>query len=358
VDPPTVADVVPAASEAPPVAVEGPAAAPAPATAPAAVALAPTASDPGSSIVAGELYWLDELTPGPGEEERPTVLIEAGPAPRPIGPVVAHAEVHGGRLAFRELDVAPPARESAVVARGATLCETPIVRARRLHATSLHVDDRTGVETERPGTSYLAYELERCEDGQMAVLGVPLAQVRSHLLERDAMTAPAPPGLIELVRTSDEEASGSELAMADFRMLALPRAETTLVTGAMTWVVRDGRVLNAPFRGNPSVALEAGPRVFFVLDSEFDSWVSPLECFYPTYDAGSCVVIDESGTPANVRATPSGRGAVLTTVARGNTVTADDHVGSWFHLRTSPPGWAHASGLRCAPLPRHPAPCP
>ena len=157
------------------------------------------------------------------------------------------------------------------------------------------------------------------------------------------------------VRDQDE-AYASRVAAADFRVLELPHLGVTVVAGAMAHLVRDGRRLNERWGGDLDVLIEAGGRAFFEVSSPSDGWSSSLDCFYPTLDVGSCDVVDASGTPTNVRAGPSGRTAVLTTVSSGTSVPADDHVGSWYRLLTTPPGWAHESAVRCT-LPPAARPC-
>jgi len=288
------------------------------------------------------------------------VLVEVEDAPRPAGPVIAYAETHHSHWEFRELGAVSPTHSSAVLVdshgTGNGLCEASVSRVRHLHATSVYEE---GEDTETPEveTTFLAFEIAGCLVGELAVLGVPLAEMSVRSLDRRSLSERAPVELVDLVREQDYEAYGERVAAADFRMLELPRHGITVVSGALAWVIRDGRVLHERFGGAPRAIVEAGPRVFFSVDSPSEGWSSALDCFSPTHDAGSCEVVDESGTPANVRAAPSGRAAVVTTVTRGTTVAADDHIGSWYRLLTTPRGWAHESGLRCTELPLHPPPC-
>lgn len=292
------------------------------------------------------------------------MLVQIEPATRPEGPVVAYAETHHSHWEFRELEVlaAPPYPTAVIVSytgRSIGLSECPIRTARRLHAQSTN-DDETeedGSPMEGLATTFLALELGECESGLLAVVGVPLADVSAHRLAREALSERAPLELVDLVRDGDMVYGDTRVAAADFRALSLPQYNITIVSGENAWVIRDGRVLNDPSGGFPSFVVAAGPRAFFEVDVPSESWSTALDCFHPTYDAGSCEVIDASGTPANVRAAPSGRAAVVTTVAQGTTIAADDHIGSWYRLLTTPAGWAHESGLRCTQLPRHPAPC-
>lgn len=292
------------------------------------------------------------------------MLVQLEAAARPEGPVVAYAETHHSHWEFRELEVLPaPPHPTAVVVeytgRSIGLSECPIARARRLHAQSISEDE--GEEGEAPmegmESTFLALELGECAAGLMAVVGVPLTSVSAHPLRREALTERAPVELVDLVRDQDMAFDGTRVAAADFRMLSLPQYDIEIVTGAFAWLIRDGRVLNEPNGAFPSFIVEAGSSAFFEVDVPSEGWSTSLDCFHPTYDAGSCEVIDATGTPTNVRAAPSGRAAVVTTVTQGTTIAADDHVGSWYRLLTTPPGWAHESGLRCTELPRHPAPC-
>ena len=289
-----------------------------------------------------------------------TILVEAPSQPAPSGPVVAYAETHHSYWAFRWIeDVSVPSPTAVVVSTypAVTVCDVPLVRARRLHATSMY-EESDGTEVASGERTFLALELGRgCPGGDLAVVGVPLAAVAARDLDRGSVTEPSTLELADLIREEDD-AYGGRVPAADVRVLPLPAHDVTLVRGALTFLVRDGLLLRERFGGNPSVMVDAGSRLFFWVESPSDSWSAPLECFHPTYDAGSCEVIDESGTPTNVRGGPSGRSAVVATLSRGATVAADDHVGSWFRVRTTPPGWVHESGVRCTELPLHAAPCP
>ncbi len=355
--PPTVAERAPATPSSPTSSGNPPATAAAPPSTPQAAPEA-SASPVARSVAFGDVYELSSSRYAAGQA---TVLVETEATPRPAGPVIAYAETHHSHWEFREVGALDMTYTTAVLvsSRGTTisLCEATVTRARHLHATSVYEDDDGG-ETPAPETTFLAFEVEGCREGMLAVLGVPRGEISSRTLDRRSLSEPAPLELVDLVREQDYEAFGERVAAADFRMLSLPRHDITIVSGAIAWVVRDGRVLQERFGGFPTTLIEAGPLVAFTVDSVSESWSSALRCFAPTYDAGSCEVIDESGTPANVRAAPSGRAAVVTTVTRGTTVAADDHVGSWYRLLTTPSGWAHESGLRCTELPRHPAPCP
>lgn len=314
---------------------------------PSAPPIAPEAPPP-VAVVGGDVH---ELSPERYNDGHFTLLVQVADAPRPEGRVVAYTELHHAYWAFRELEVlasSPYASAVTVSHRDnqLTRCEAPIRRARRLHAALISDDDGA----EGPQTTFLALELTGCPQADLAVAGVPLADVSAQALSRTQLTEHAPLELVDLVLGRDT-IYGEGVAAADFRMLALPAYNLQIVVGENAWLLREGRVLSLP--ENPTYIVQAGPRAFFWLESPSDSWSASLDLAQPAYDPGSCEVIDASGTPMNVRAAPSSRSAVVTTVTRGTTVAADDQTGSWYRLLTTPPGWAHASGLRCTELPVH-----
>ena len=334
--PPTVAPVV-TVPEAPTPPIPPPSAPP----------IAPEVA-PRVGVVGGDVH---ELSPERYDDGHFTLLVTVGDAPRPAGRVVAYTELHHAHWEFREIEVlaaSPYASAVTVSHRDSRLtrCEAPIRRARRLHATLISDDDGA----EGPQTTFLGLEFTGCPHADLAVAGVPLADVSAQSLARTQLAEHAPLELVDLVLGRDA-IYGEAVAAVDFRMLALPAYNLQIVVGENAWLIREGRVLS--FSGNPTYIVQAGPRAFFWLDSPSDSWSAPLDFAHPAYDPGSCEVIDTSGTPTNVRAAPSGRSAVVTTVTRGTTVAADDQTGSWYRLLTTPPGWAHASGLRCTELPVH-----
>jgi hypothetical protein len=63
--------------------------------------------------------------------------------------------------------------------------------------------------------------------------------------------------------------------------------------------------------------------------------------------AGACVVADASGSPLNVRDSPSTRAAVVGTLPNASSVTTDETSGRFRHLTTPLVGWAWADNLRC-----------
>lgn len=153
----------------------------------------------------------------------------------------------------------------------------------------------------------------------------------------------------EGVRHVDDDAYGRGPLPSDaFRMVEIPAHGVTIVVGNLAWVVRDGVVLTAG--ADPIVVIEAGPLLLFLLQSASEEEVGSLAAFGPHHVPRECEVIDDSGSAMNVRAGPRGNATVITSVPAGTRVTANDMSGSWFHVATSPPGWAHQRGLRCDPL--------
>jgi len=96
--------------------------------------------------------------------------------------------------------------------------------------------------------------------------------------------------------------------------------------------------------------IEAGPLLLVELQSASEEWLGSITDFVPRHAPRECEVIDDSGSAMNVRAGPRGNATVVTTLTAGTRITANATSGSWFHLASTPPGWAHQSGLRCAPL--------
>jgi hypothetical protein len=316
-------------------------------------AVPPAAPAPSVNVEHGEVHYVARRRWGAGTA---TVLLEAPDAPRPEGPVVGYAETHHSYWAFREIAVEPPPTSPIVLVQtypSFATCETRARRARRLHGT--HLAEEGGADEEFAQATFLALEIAGCE-GSMALLGVHAAGVTSHRLDGSFITDPAPVELVDLVREADS-AYGAPPAAADYRMLVLPQLDLTLVRGRLTHVVRDGRRWNERWGGDLDHLIEAGGMAFFAVSSVAEDWSSSLDCFYPTHAAGTCEITDPSGTPTNVRGGPSGRSPVVTTVSAGVTVPADDRVGSWFHVRTTPAGWVHESAVRCAELVRQDSPC-
>ena len=350
-DPPPASTPLPSPAPAAP-APETPAPAPAAPPAPVPAPVAPPASPP----VLGELHV---LSPDRwGDEEGPSaVLVEVPTAPRPEGPVVGYAQIHHAAWAFRELGVEPLPSAPIVVVDSypaSAVCETGVIRVRRLHAVVLSDD---APDEELGEATFLAYDLAGCPTGHLALVGARAAEVTAWQLDRAHLTEPAPIELVDLVREADG-VYGTELPAAEFRMLALPQLDITVVAGELAHVVRDGRVWRERSGGDLGLLVEAAGHGFFEVSSPSEGWVSRLDCFAPTYGVGACEVTDPSGTPTNVRGGPSGRSAVLTTLSLGATVPADDRVGSWFHVRSTPPGWVHESAVRCTDLPPPPGSCP
>jgi hypothetical protein len=314
----------------------------------------PAAPTPSANVMFGSVHL---VAPRRWADGPHTVLIELPDAPQPSGPVVGTAELHHAYWSFREIAVEPTPTEPVVVVqtypRIAT-CEGHVRRARRLHATLRSDDDPSW--TGEP-TTFLALELADCLEGGTAIVGVPIAEVTVRSLRRTALPDPVPVELVDLVRDADSM-YGAPPAAADYRMLVLPNLGITIVAGSLAHVVRDGRRWSERWGGDLDVLIEAGGHAFFEVSSVADGWASSLDCFHPRFVPGSCEVTDASGTPTNVRSGPSGRSPVVTTTTTGTTLTADDHVGSWFHVRTTPPGWVHESAVRCTELAETPQPCP
>lgn len=317
--------------------------------------VAPAAPAPAANVSYGDVYIVGRRRWGDGPF---TALVEVPPEPRPSGPVVGYAETHHSFWEFRALaeeTVGPAPIVLVQTYPTDDVCEASVRRARRLHAT--HVADESGAREEFGEETFLALEYEPCNHGTMAIVGVSASDVHVRPVHREALTDPAPVELVDLVRDSDREWADPPAA-ADYRMLVLPELDLTIVAGNQPFVIRGGRRLNERWGGFPTRLIEAAGHVFFEVGSVSEDWTSSLDCFYPTYLAGTCEVTDASGTPTNVRGGPSGRSPVVTTVTTGATLTADDHVGSWFHVLTSPPGWVHTSAVQCGELPPAPQPCP
>ena len=295
-----------------------------------------------------------ELSPDrSGDDGVRTVLVEVAPVPRPSGPIVAFAPIHHGWLAMREIATEPTPDVPIVVvdAQRLSRCETRARRARRLHSVTTAEDGEEGLEA-----TYLALELEGCPRGLSAAVGARPDDVVATRLTRSEFREPAPIELVDLVRETDAEYADPPAA-ADYRVLALPAVGITIVVGNQAHVIRDGRELHDRWGGSPETVVAVGGRAFFELSSPSDGWSSRLECFHPSYLEAPCEIVDPSGTPTNVRAGPSGRSPVLTTLEPGARPSADDHVGSWFHVTTTPAGWVHESAIRCPALPAAPRAC-
>lgn len=343
----------------------------APAPAAASTSAAPSTSEPTSAlratapsptpspveplsrpgILVGEVV---ELAPdSSGEDGIRTLLIELPSEPRPPGPIVAYAPIHHGTLAMREIATESTPDAPIVVVDTADLgrCDTHARRARRLHAVTTTEEGEDGLET-----TYLALELEACPSGMLAAVGARSDNVVGMHLTTTEVTDPAPLELVDLVRESDS-AYADPPAASDYRVLDLAAMGVTIVIGNQAHVIRDGRELHERWGGSPENVVVVGGTLLFEMASPSEGWTSRLECFHPTYLAAECEIIDSSGTPTNVRAAPSGRSEVRMTLERGARPSADDHVGSWFHVTTTPAGWVHASAIRCPELPRAPRTC-
>lgn len=67
----------------------------------------------------------------------------------------------------------------------------------------------------------------------------------------------------------------------------------------------------------------------------------------PGGSAEGCVVHDESGTPLNVRAEPSGRAAVVGTLANDTLVRVLESRGPWRRIDGPPGGWVWNEAVVC-----------
>lgn len=316
--------------------------------------VAPAGVAPAANVTYGEVYVISGSRWGGGPR---SVLIEVPDAPQPAGPVVGTAELHHAHWSFREIAVEPIPTDPVVVVQTYPViatCEAHVRRARRLHAALRSDDDPSWVGEP---TTFVALELADCPEGGTAVVGVPRAEVTVRSLRRSELTDPVPVELVDLVREADGE-YGAPPAAADYRMLVLPGLDITIVVGSLAHLVRDGRRFDARWEGDLDALIEARGHVFFEVSSPSDDWTSSIDCFAPRFVPGACEVTDASGTPTNVRGGPSGRSPVVATTSTGTSLPADDHVGSWFHVRTSPPGWVHESAVRCTDLAATPQPCP
>lgn len=307
---------------------------------PSASPEAPAEDEPAPAVLAGDVYWI-------GDETR-AAFLPIDPLPQPDVEVMGQIELHHAHRILRMIDEVPAPSTLVVVDERTPLCEARVTRARRLH--TLFVGEGSRGEDEPPNDprTYLALEFEGCEEGSVGISGVALADVRVRSLRRDALLEHAPAALVEAVRHVDDGMWGGEPLRGDaFRMLDLPAHGVTIVVGTGAWVLREGVVLSG---AEPVTLIEAGPLVLFELQTPSEGWLGSLADFAPRYVPGECEVTDDSGTSMNVRAGPRGNATVVTSVPAGTRITANDMSGSWFHLATSPPGWAHQRGLRCDPL--------
>lgn len=294
------------------------------------------------TALAGDVCWIDDDTRA--------VFLPIDPLPQPDGAVIGQIELHHSHRVLRLIDEVPAPPTAVIVDIEAQLCEARVIRARRLHTLFIGHDGpgADGYESPTDPRTYLALDIEGCERGTVGISGVPLAEVRVRSLRPEALREHATPALVEAVRHVDDGMWGGEPHRGDsFRMLDLPAHGITIVVGTGAWVLRDGVVLSG---AEPVTLIEAGPLVLFELQTPSEGWLGSLADFAPSYVPGECEVTDASGTSMNVRAGPRGNATVVTTLAAGTRVTANDMSGSWFHLASSPPGWAHQRGLRCEPL--------
>lgn len=330
-------DPAPSPSPPTPVAVPAQPAAVAPEVAPVEVAPAEVTPvvpvEPAAPRVrAGDIVYIE------GESDVRVLLLDTEPSPQPASPIVGYVPLHHARRDVRVIDAPVEQVSTALVLDGTTLCEAPVARTRLLH-TVLIDEEETVVGDPR---TYLGLELEGCPSGQTGIVGIERSAVRVSSLRRDALRTHASPELVEAVRHVDDGIWGGDPLRGDaFRMLALPTHDVTFVVGTAAWVVRDGVVLSGP---EPITLIEAGPLVYLEVETPSESWSTSLDAFQAR-PPQRCEVIDT--TPMNVRAEARGGARVVTTLAPGAHITANDAWGMWRHLSTSPPGWAHQSGLRC-----------
>ncbi len=312
------------------------------------------APDPAPEVVGGDVVWLQD----PGDHEgdgSPALLLPIDPLPQPEGPVIASFELHNSFRLVRAIDEVLPPEHVVIVSSypEPRTCTPRITRTRRIHTLFVYYDGSFNGESEPADPqSYLAIEFTGCEGGA-GITGVPASEVRVRSLRADALSEPATPALIDAVRHVDDGVWGGERTPSGaFRMLDLPAHGVTIVVGTAGWVVRDGLVL---FGAEPVALIEAGPAIFFDVQTPSEGWFTSLAAgFVPSHVPVECEVIDDSGTAMNVRAGARGNAPVVTTVPVGTRVVANDTNESWFHLATDPPGWAHARGLRCPTLPPDP----
>lgn len=325
----------------------GPTAAVPPSTPPPAVEAAP-ASRP--RVRSGDVSTVSAERFGPGAR---LALLELPDEPRPTGSIVGYAEGHHAHFVFREIASEEVPAAPIVVLEEGSVCETHATAARRLHGVFVSDDDD---HEEIRETTFRALELEGCRSGATAIFGITAADVVVHRMDRTQLEARAPVELVDLVRERDSE-FGDPVAAADFRLLPLPELDITIVVGNYGHVVRGGRELHDRWFGLIESVLVAGDYAVFELDSPSEGWSDGLECFHPMFLAAPCELVDPSGTPTNVRAGPSGRSPVVTTLESDARPMADDHVGSWYHVTSTPAGWVHESALHCEPLPEGPRDC-
>lgn len=304
-------------------------------------------------VRAGDLHILE----GPGESaERFTLFLRIADQPLPEGPVIARAEAHAGELRARLLAEVPSPYETAlVIGSDGSVCSSPITRARELHTIRVAFGYEDDPESQGVAT-YLGLELARC-DGSAGVVGAPIVV---HPLERVRGTAPRAPGeLVRAVQPSDDDLGYADpLAPDAYRLFELPERDLRVVLGTGAWAFAQGarRVSTGNANGLISHVVEAGWRTFFLIETPSEGWIQAMERTIPEVQRARCVVADASGTPLNVRRLPRGSANVVTTLTNATTVAALVGPSPWARVATSPPGWAHTSGMRCAPLPPEPWP--
>ena len=291
------------------------------------------------SKTAGDVHLIDWAD---GNETR-GLFVETTPAPQPAGRSIGRITLHHAYHELRLVANEPAAGRRAVILDGTSVCSPRVTRVRRVH--SLLVTDQEDATPTDPVT-YVVLEFRGCSEGTAGVMDVAPSDVRVRSLRGDDLSERPTSELVESVRHVDDDVWGTgALPTAQFRMLEA--AGVTFVVGNAGWVMRAGVVQRGP---EPIALIEVGSLAYLEVQTPSETWLTSLSSFTPPYSPASCEVIDASGTALNVRAQPRGRARVVTTLERGARVEVNDTMGSWRHLATSPPGWAHESGVRCDEL--------
>lgn len=300
---------------------------------------------PPAEVLFGEVFALEPDTSGGDVVLSRMLVVERPPVPRPDAEPIGYAMVHAGYWELRPVREEPSPYATVGIAGEDDACDARVVRARTLYA-SMEVP-----EYDAPGglreTSYDALEIEGCE----GAFGVAGRSVRTTPL-RDDHAPPASAARIAQIAALDAPfAEDSYMPDGGARALEFPERQIAVVFGHRTWLVHRDVPVVERYGGSPSALVEAGDRVFVIVDSPSEAWMARLEDFHTPRPDGTapflCTVADPAGTPLNVRAEAGGRTAVVGTLPNGSRVDVVSRNGTWWRVDGDVDGWVYGPSLRC-----------